>query len=183
MDNRGSARRGLHFEGQLKYSMGRVDAEDQLMGAEWLIKQGLAKPGHIGLYGWSYGGFLSAMCLSRFPDTFCCAVSGAPVTAWDGYDTFYTEKYLGLPSEHGDAYEYGSIMHHVKNLRGKLLLIHGMIDENVHFRHTARLINRLMAERKPYEILLFPDERHMPRQLDDRIYMEERIFDFVERSL
>ena len=183
MDNRGSARRGLHFEGQLKYSMGRVDAEDQLTGAEWLIKQGLAKPGHIGLYGWSYGGFLSAMCLSRFPDTFCCAVSGAPVTAWDGYDTFYTEKYLGLPSEHGDAYEYGSIMHHVKNLRGKLLLIHGMIDENVHFRHTARLINRLMAERKPYEILLFPDERHMPRQLDDRIYMEERIFDFVERSL
>jgi dipeptidyl-peptidase-4 len=74
-------------------------------------------------------------------------------------------------------------MHHVKNLRGKLLLIHGMIDENVHFRHTARLINHLMAERKPYEILLFPDERHMPRQLDDRIYMEERIFNFVERSL
>uniref|UniRef100_A0A8R7UG75 Dipeptidyl peptidase 8 n=1 Tax=Triticum urartu TaxID=4572 RepID=A0A8R7UG75_TRIUA len=143
---------------QLKYNIGRVDAEDQLAGTEWLIKQGLAKPGHIGLYGWSYGGFLSAMCLSRFSDTFCCAVSGAPVTAWDGYDTFYTEKYLGLPSEHSDAYEYGSIMHHVKNLRGKLLLIHGMIDENVHFRH-------------------------MPRQLDDRIYMEERIWDFVERSL
>ncbi|KAF7071139.1 hypothetical protein CFC21_076539 [Triticum aestivum] len=183
MDNRGSARRGLHFEGQLKYNIGHVDAEDQLAGTEWLIKQGLAKPGHIGLYGWSYGGFLSAMCLSRFSDTFCCAVSGAPVTAWDGYDTFYTEKYLGLPSEHSDAYEYGSIMHHVKNLRGKLLLIHGMIDENVHFRHTARLINSLMAERKSYEILLFPDERHMPRQLDDRIYMEERIWDFVERSL
>ncbi|KQJ94456.1 uncharacterized protein LOC100822560 [Brachypodium distachyon] len=183
MDNRGSARRGLHFEGQLKYNIGRVDAEDQLAGAEWLIEQGLAKAGHIGLYGWSYGGFLSAMCLARFPDTFCCAVSGAPVTAWDGYDTFYTEKYMGLPSEHRDAYEYGSIMHHVNNLRGKLLLIHGMIDENVHFRHTARLINSLMAERKPYEILLFPDERHMPRQLDDRIYMEERIWDFVERSL
>ncbi|WVZ76796.1 hypothetical protein U9M48_024729 [Paspalum notatum var. saurae] len=183
MDNRGSARRGLHFEGQLKYNIGRVDAEDQLAGAEWLIMKGLAKPGHIGIYGWSYGGFLSAMCLARFPNTFCCAVSGAPVTAWDGYDTFYTEKYLGLPSEHPDAYEYGSIMHHTKNLKGKLLLIHGMIDENVHFRHTARLINSLMAEGKPYEILLFPDERHMPRRLNDRIYMEERIWDFVERSL
>ncbi|RCV06027.1 hypothetical protein SEVIR_1G129300v4 [Setaria viridis] len=183
MDNRGSARRGLHFEGQLKYNIGRVDAEDQLEGAEWLINKGLAKPGHIGIYGWSYGGFLSAMCLARFPDTFCCAVSGAPVTAWDGYDTFYTEKFMGIPSEHPDAYEYGSIMHHTKNLKGKLLLIHGMIDENVHFRHTARLINSLMAEGKPYEILLFPDERHMPRRLSDRIYMEERIWDFVERSL
>jgi len=183
MDNRGSARRGLHFEGQLKYNIGRVDAEDQLEGAEWLIMKGLAKPGHIGIYGWSYGGFLSAMCLARFPDTFCCAMSGAPVSAWDGYDTFYTEKFMGLPSEHPDAYEYGSIMHHTKNLKGKLLLIHGMIDENVHFRHTARLINSLMAERKPYEILLFPDERHMPRRLGDRIYMEERIWDFVERSL
>ncbi|KAG8070567.1 hypothetical protein GUJ93_ZPchr0006g41716 [Zizania palustris] len=133
MDNRGTTRRGLQFEGQLKYNIGRVDAEDQLAGAEWLIKKGLAKSGHVGLYGWSYGGFLSAMCLARFPDTFCCAVSGAPVTAWDG--------------------------------------------------HTARLINSLMAERKPYEILLFPDERHMPRQLSDRIYMEERIWDFVERNL
>ncbi|KAL5208107.1 hypothetical protein ABZP36_032542 [Zizania latifolia] len=141
MDNRGTARRGLQFEGQLKYNFGRVDAEDQL------------------------------------------AVSGAPVTAWDGYDTFYTEKYMGLPAEHGDAYQYGSVMHHVNNLRGKLLLIHGMIDENVHFRHTARLINSLMAECKPYEILLFPDERHMPRRLSDRIYMEERIWDFVEKNL
>jgi dipeptidyl-peptidase 4 len=90
---------------------------------------------------------------------------------------------MGLPSEHPDAYEYGSVMHHARNLIGKLLLIHGMIDENVHFRHTARLINSLMVEGKPYEILLFPDERHMPRRLSDRIYMEERIWDFVERSL
>ncbi|THU49900.1 hypothetical protein C4D60_Mb06t14420 [Musa balbisiana] len=76
----------------MKHSFGRVDAEAQLTGAEWLVRQGLAKAGHIGLCGWSYGGFLSAMSLARFPDTFSCAVSGAPVTSWDGYDTFYTEK-------------------------------------------------------------------------------------------
>uniref|UniRef100_A0A0A8XNE1 Peptidase S9 prolyl oligopeptidase catalytic domain-containing protein n=1 Tax=Arundo donax TaxID=35708 RepID=A0A0A8XNE1_ARUDO len=99
LDNRGTARRGLQFEGRLKYNISGVDAEDQLTGAEWLIKQGLAVAGHIGLYSWSYGGFLSAMCLAGFPDIFFCAVSGAPVTAWDGYDTFYTEKYTGLPSE------------------------------------------------------------------------------------
>lgn len=183
LDNRGTARRGLKFEASIKHNCGRIDAEDQLTGAEWLIKQGLAKVGHIGLYGWSYGGYLSAITLARFPDVFQCAVSGAPVTSWDGYDTFYTEKYMGLPSEDPVGYEYSSVMHHVHKMKGKLLLVHGMIDENVHFRHTARLINTLVAARKPYEILIFPDERHMPRRHRDRIYMEERIWEFIERTL
>lgn len=183
LDNRGTARRGLKFEASIKHNCGRIDAEDQLTGAEWLIKQGLAKVGHIGLYGWSYGGYLSAITLARFPDVFQCAVSGAPVTSWDGYDTFYTEKYMGLPSEDPVGYEYSAVMHHVHKMKGKLLLVHGMIDENVHFRHTARLINALVAARKPYEILIFPDERHMPRRHRDRIYMEERIWEFIERTL
>ncbi|KAL7003609.1 dipeptidyl-peptidase IV [Sarracenia purpurea var. burkii] len=183
LDNRGTARRGLKFEGSLKYNVGRIDAEDQLTGAEWLIKQGLAEVGHIGLYGWSYGGYLSAMTLARFPDVFSCAVSGAPVTSWDGYDTFYTEKYMGLPSENREGYKFSSVMHHVDKIRGKLLIVHGMIDENVHFRHTARLANAFVSAGKPYELLIFPDERHMPRRLRDRIYMEERIWDFIERNL
>lgn len=183
MDNRGSARRGLKFEGAIKYNCGQIEAEDQLTGAEWLINHGLAQPGHIGLYGWSYGGYLSAMTLARFPEVFKCAVSGAPVTSWDGYDTFYTEKYMGLPSEKESSYLRSSVMHHVDNMKGKLLLVHGMIDENVHFRHTARLVNALVAAGKPYELLIFPDERHMPRRLRDRTYMEDRIWDFIQRSL
>ncbi|KAH7543847.1 hypothetical protein ACOSP7_031341 [Xanthoceras sorbifolium] len=183
LDNRGTARRGLKFEDALKHNCGRIDAEDQLTGAEWLIKKGLAKVGHLGLYGWSYGGYLSAMTLARFPDVFQCAVSGAPVTSWDGYDTYYTEKYMGLPSEDPEGYESSSVMHHVHKMEGKLLLVHGMIDENVHFRHTARLINALVAARKPYEILIFPDERHMPQRHKDRIYMEERIWEFIQRTL
>ncbi|PIN27136.1 Dipeptidyl-peptidase IV, partial [Handroanthus impetiginosus] len=183
MDNRGTARRGLKFAGALKYNCGRIDAEDQLVGAEWLIKQGLAKLGHIGLYGWSYGGYLSAMSLARFPDVFKCAVSGAPVTSWDGYDTFYTEKYMGLPSENESGYLNSSVMHHIGSMKGNLMLVHGMIDENVHFRHTARLVNALVAAGKRYELLIFPDERHMPRQLKERIYMEERIWEFIDRSL
>ncbi|KAK4362940.1 hypothetical protein RND71_018181 [Anisodus tanguticus] len=127
MQERGTARRGLMFEGALKHNFGLVDAEDQLTGAEWLQKQGLAKQGHIGLYGWSYGGYLSA----RFPEVFKCAVSGAPVTSWDVLS--------------GDK------------IKGKLLLVHGMIDENVH-------INALVAAGKPYELLIFPDESHMPRR-------------------
>ncbi|KAF8380041.1 hypothetical protein HHK36_027511 [Tetracentron sinense] len=183
LDNRGSARRGLKFESSLKYNVGLIDAEDQLTGAEWLIKQGLAKAGRIGLYGWSYGGFLSAMTLARFPNTFRCAVSGAPVTSWDGYDTFYSEKYMGLPSENAAGYEYSSVMHHVQKIKGSLLLVHGMIDENVHFRHTARLVNAIIEAGKTYELLVFPDERHMPRRLRDRIYMEERIWEFIQRNL
>ncbi|GAB4858467.1 hypothetical protein Ancab_009941 [Ancistrocladus abbreviatus] len=183
LDNRGSARRGLKFEGAVKYKFGQVDADDQLAGAEWLIKQGLAKAGHIGLYGWSYGGYLSAMALARFPDVFRCAVAGAPVTSWDGYDTFYTEKYMGLPSDNPQGYEFGSVMHHICNIKGRLLLVHGMIDENVHFKHTARLVNAIVAAGKPYELLIFPDERHMPRRLRDRVYMEERIWEFIERNL
>ncbi|XP_042481268.1 dipeptidyl aminopeptidase 4 [Macadamia integrifolia] len=183
LDNRGTARRGLRFESALKYNIGRIDSEDQVTGAEWLIREGLAEAGRIGLYGWSYGGYLSAMAMARFPDTFRCAVSGAPVTAWDGYDTFYTEKYMGLPSENPSGYEYSSVMHHVHKMRGRLLLVHGMIDENVHFRHTARLINAFVAAGKPYDLLIFPDERHMPRRLRDRIYMEERIWEFIEKNL
>ncbi|VFQ99248.1 unnamed protein product [Cuscuta campestris] len=183
MDNRGTARRGLKFEGALKYNCGGVESEDQATGAEWLLKHGLAKEGHIGLYGWSYGGYLSAMTLTKFPEVFKCAVSGAPVTSWDGYDTFYTEKYMGRPLENQSGYLESSVMHHIDKLEGKLLLVHGMIDENVHFRHTARLINALAASRKFYELLVFPDERHMPRRHRERIYMEERIWDFIERNL
>lgn len=183
LDNRGTSRRGLNFEGTFKHKFGCIDCQDQVTGVEWLIKQGLAEAGHIGVYGWSYGGYLSAMMLAKFPDLFQCAVSGAPVTSWDGYDTFYTEKYMGFPTEHTAAYGHSSVMHHVHKMKGKLLLVHGMIDENVHFRHTARLVNALVAAGKPYELLVFPDERHMPRRHRDRIYMEERIWEFIQRSL
>lgn len=175
LDNRGSARRGLAFEGAVKHDLGRVEVDDQVDGVRWLVAQGLADPARVGIYGWSYGGYLSAMALCRAPETFKVAVAGAPVTHWDGYDTHYTERYMGLPAENARGYAESSVMHHVEALQGKLLLVHGLIDENVHFRHTARLINALIRAKKPYDLLLFPDERHMPRARADRIYMEERI--------
>ncbi|KAG0593108.1 hypothetical protein KC19_1G305300 [Ceratodon purpureus] len=183
LDNRGSARRGLDFEGAIKHNMGKIDVEDQQTGVQWLVSQGLALPNRIGIYGWSYGGYMASMALARCPETFACAVAGAPVTSWDGYDTHYTEKYMGTPSSNPAGYQYSSVMHHVYQITGKLLLVHGMIDENVHFRHTARLINTLTAASKDYELLVFPDERHMPRGLRDRMYMEERICDFLERNI
>lgn len=183
MDNRGSARRGLGFEGTIHHRMGELEVEDQVDGVNWLIERGLADPERVGIYGWSYGGYMAAMCLARAPQTFRCAVAGAPVTHWDGYDTHYTERYMGLPAENPQGYQQSSVLAHVKTMVGRLLIVHGLIDENVHFRHTARLINALIAARKSYELLLFPDERHLPRKLDDRVYMEEQIAAFFGREL
>jgi dipeptidyl-peptidase-4 len=179
LDNRGSARRGLAFEGALHLNMGSVEIDDQVDGVRWLVAQGLADPQRVGIYGWSYGGFMAASCLMRAPDTFCAAVAGAPVSAWDGYDSHYTERYMATPQSNPQGYVTSGVLSHVDGLRGPLLLVHGLIDENVHFRHTARLINALIHARKPYELLVFPDERHTPRYIQDRVYMEERIRDFL----
>jgi dipeptidyl-peptidase-4 len=183
LDNRGSPRRGLAFEGAIKHDMGRVEVEDQVDGVRWLVEQGLADPERVGIYGWSYGGYMAALCLARAPETFKVAVAGAPVTHWDGYDTHYTERYMGTPQSNPQGYAASSVMHSVDGIAGRLLLVHGLIDENVHFRHTARLINALIKARKPYDLLLFPDERHLPRVLADRIYMEERIRDYFLQNL
>jgi dipeptidyl-peptidase-4 len=183
LDNRGSARRGLAFEGAIKHQMGLLEVDDQVDGVAWLVKQGLADPQRVGVFGWSYGGYMALMCLARAPETFKVAVAGAPVTHWDGYDTHYTERYMGTPQSNPQGYQDSSVMQHVANLRGDLLLVHGLIDENVHFRHTARLINALIAARKRYDLLLFPNERHMPRSQADRVYMEERVRDYFLHHL
>jgi dipeptidyl-peptidase-4 len=183
LDNRGSARRGLAFEGVIRHNMGHVEVDDQVDGVRWLVAQGLADAGRVGIYGWSYGGYMAAISLARAPEVFKVAVAGAPVTHWDGYDTHYTERYMGTPQSNPHGYAESSVLGHVGSIAGKLMLIHGLIDENVHFRHTARLINALIKARKPYDLFLFPDERHMPRALADRVYMEERIRDYFVEHL
>jgi dipeptidyl-peptidase-4 len=182
-DNRGSSRRGLEFEGAIKHHLGRVEVLDQVAAVRHLAMKRIIDPSRVGIYGWSYGGYLAAMCLCRAPDIFKVGIAGAPVTSWDGYDTHYTERYMGLPSENRAGYQESAVLEHVSNMRGKLLIIHGLIDENVHFRHTARLINRMVETGKDYDLLLFPDERHSPRKLRDRIYMEKRMFDYFVKNL
>jgi dipeptidyl-peptidase-4 len=183
VDNRGSSRRGLKFEGAIKHDMGNLEVVDQVAGVKHCIKMGFTDSARVGIYGWSYGGYMAAMALAKEPDVFHAAISGAPVTHWDGYDTHYTERYMGTPQTNPGGYHRSAVMEHVARMRGKLLLVHGLLDENVHFRHTARLINALIKERKPYELLLFPDERHTPRGLGDRVFMEEQLYAFLDRSL
>lgn len=187
LDNRGAGRRGLAFEGPLHRRMGTVEVEDQVAGVRWLAEQRIVDPNRVGIYGWSYGGYMSAMCLLKAPDVFRAAAAGAPVSAWDGYDTHYTERYMDTPASNPDGYREASLMTHIGNLKGRLLIIHGLVDENVHFRHSARLIAALELAGKPFELLLLPEERHGVRPTERnrpvRRMLEERIATFFEDAL
>ena len=179
LDNRGSARRGLGFEAAVHLQMGEIEVQDQVAAVRWAVEAGLADPGRVGVYGWSYGGYMTLRCLGRAPDTFRAGVAGAPVTDWDGYDTHYTERYMGTPQSNPEGYRSASVFDCVETMRGDLMVVHGLIDDNVHFRHTARLVNRLVAAKKRHQLLCFPSERHLPRRPEDRAYMEEQVIAFL----
>jgi dipeptidyl-peptidase-4 len=183
LDNRGSANRGLAFEAHLQHCMGTVEVEDQAAGVEFLSRLDEIDTTRTGIYGWSYGGYMTCMAMMRRPDLFKVGVAGAPVTDWDGYDTGYTERYMGTPQSNPDGYRDGSVLLHAAKLDGKLLLVHGGVDENVHFRHTARLIVALTEAQKTYDLVIFPEERHMPRDAKGLEYMERRLADYFGQHL
>jgi len=183
VDNRGSANRGLAFESPLFRNMGTIEIDDQVSALRALSENENIDITKVGIYGWSYGGYLTCMALMRYPDVFQVGVAGAPVIDWTGYDTAYTERYMQKPSENQDGYSNGSVLPHVKKLLGKLLIIHGLIDENVHFRHTARLLNSLSEQQKHYDLILFPQERHMPRKQLDLEYLEDRCLTYLIEHL
>lgn len=179
VDNRGSDRRGLAFEAAVHRRMGELEVQDQVAAVRWAVAEGLADPDRVGVYGWSYGGYMALRCLGRAPGTFRVGVAGAPVTAWDGYDTHYTERYMSTPASNPDGYRSSAVFDCVDAIRGDLMLVHGLIDENVHFRHTARLVDRLIAARAPHRLLCFPTERHLPRKAEDRAFMEAQVIGFL----
>jgi len=183
VDNRGSARRGIAFEGALLKRMGTVEVDDQVDGVRYAQEQGWVDGDRVGMYGWSYGGYMTLMCMLKAADVFKVGVAGAPVTSWDGYDTFYTERYMRTPQGNEDGYRDGSPLTYADRLRGKLMIIHGMIDENVHFRNTARFLDALAKANRPVDLLLYPEERHSPRSELDRRNMEERIVEYFRAHL
>jgi dipeptidyl-peptidase 4 len=183
VDNRGSTRRGLAFEAPIARNMGDIEVRDQVEGIRWLGTLGFADTDRVGIYGWSYGGYMTLLALLKAPEVFKAGVAGAPVTFYEGYDTAYTEKYMSTPEANPEGYRRGSPLTYVDRLQGKLLLIHGMIDENVHFRHSARMMQALIDAGKSFETLIYPNERHMPRSERDRADMERRILEFFQRNL
>ncbi|WP_435015641.1 S9 family peptidase [Tundrisphaera sp. TA3] len=184
MDNRGSARRGHEFEAALHLNMGSVEVRDQADGVAFV---GRTWPGvdttRVGVTGGSYGGYMTLRCLEQAPETFHAGVSVAPVTSWDGYDTCYTERYMGTPASNPGGYKASSVLERVDHIRGELLIIHGMIDENVHFRHSARLASALIAAGKPFRLLPLPEERHSSRKEPGRAYVAEQVAGFFASAL
>ncbi|XP_012287809.1 dipeptidyl peptidase 9 [Orussus abietinus] len=187
IDSRGSHHRGLTFESYLQKRMGTVELNDQVEVLKWLADTtGYIDTSRVALHGWSYGGYLTLMGLVHYPDVFKLAIAGAPVTSWNLYDTGYTERYMDLPQNNPEGYEDGSVLTYVNNFpdeENRLLIIHGLIDENVHFFHTSQLINALVKIGKPYQLQVYPDERHSLRNLDASKHYETTLLSFLQNHL
>ena len=184
MDNRGSARRGHAFEAAIYRNMGELEVRDQVEGVRFLAaSQPEVDPSRVGITGGSYGGYMTLRCLMLAPDVFRAGVAVAPVTDWDGYDTAYTERYMGTPKDNPDGYLASSVIARARDLSGKALIIHGMLDENVHFRHSARLASALIGASRPFELLPIPGERHSSRKVPERTFVAGRIAGFFAGAL
>jgi dipeptidyl-peptidase 9 len=187
IDSRGSDYRGLKFESHIKHKMGQVEIDDQVDGLIYAADTfNCIDLTRVGIFGWSYGGYMSLMGLAQRPDIFKVAISGAPVTDWSLYDSGYTERYMGLPNEQKEAYSNGSVINRAKsfpNEENRLLIIHGMMDENVHFIHTRQLVDALIKQCKPYQLQIYPQERHGMRSSDASIHTDLNLFSFLEQYL
>jgi len=162
LDGRGTPGRGREWERILSKQFGSIPLEDQVAGLKALGKRySELDLDRVGVFGWSFGGYLSAMAALRRPDVFKASVAGAPVVDWLDYDTHYTERYLGLPDQDAEAYKKASLLTYAADLKGPLLLIHGTADDNVFFRHSLKLADALFRAGRDFEILPLPGLTHM----------------------
>ena len=158
--NRGTVGRGKAFESATYLKLGGPDLDDQAAGVKFLRQRPYIDGERVGIYGHSYGGYMSALALLRYPDVFHVAVSGAPVTDWRNYDTIYTERYMQTPAENAEGYEAGSCNKIADRLKGKLLLVHGLIDDNVHPANTWQLSKALNDADKRFQMMIYPEFQH-----------------------
>jgi dipeptidyl-peptidase 4 len=173
IDGRGTPGRGHGWERAINKRFGSVPLEDQVRGLKALAKKFPEMDlERVGIYGWSFGGYLSALAVLREPNTFKTAVAGAPVTDWLDYDTHYTERYLGMPDTDIEAYQHGSLLPLAKDLKRPLLLIHGTSDDNVYFRHSLKLANELFRTGKTFDFLPLASFTHMVPDpvVNERLY-------------
>jgi dipeptidyl-peptidase-4 len=160
MDNRGSKGRGHAFEVPIYHRMGKTELSDQLEGIHYLLEQGFVDPARIGIYGWSYGGYMTLYSLLNAPDVFRAGIAGAPVTNWRNYDTIYTERYLGLPSEDAEGYRASSAAEYAGNLKAKLLMVHNIEDDNVLFQNSMQMASAFERSGKLFDMVIYPQKTH-----------------------
>jgi dipeptidyl-peptidase-4 len=160
LDNRGTGGRGKEFKNVVYKNLGHYELVDLIEGAKFLISTGYADSSRIGIFGVSYGGYMAALAVLKGADYFKAAIAGAPVIHWKFYDTIYTERYMQTPESNPEGYKQSSPLEYVNMLKGKLLLIHGMIDDNVHLQNSVELMRALQKANKKFEVMLYPESTH-----------------------
>jgi len=183
LDNHGSWGRGHAFESVIYQHMGEHELADQVAGVNYLKSLPYVDANRIGIWGWSYGGYMTLYSLTHAPDVFKCGVAGGPVTAWKYYDSIYTERYMRQPKENPDGYKNSSPLFAVDKLKGRVLLIHGADDDNVHMQNTMNFIQVLVKANKAFDLYIQPGERHGFARLPARIYVDERVLEFFKQNL
>lgn len=182
LDNRGTAGRGLAFESKVFRNLGAVELEDQQAGVRHLVEMGFVDPRRIGIYGWSYGGYMTLYALTHAPDLFRAGIAGAPVTHWRNYDTIYTERYMGLPAENPAGYNRSAPLHKAGELRARLLMVQNLEDDNVHFQNAMQMADALQRANKLFEMMIYHQKTHGVTG-EHRRHMLESMTDFFERNL
>jgi dipeptidyl-peptidase-4 len=184
LDNRGSYGRGHAFETPIYHHFGKVELDDQLTGVEYLKSLGYVDASRIGIWGWSYGGYMTLNAMFNAADVFKAGVSVAPVSDWRLYDTIYTERYMGGPQDNSDGYKNSSPANQAAKLKGKLMLVHGTGDDNVHFANTSEVLNEMIESgHYPASLMVFPGRGHLIGDVPARVQLFERITEFFLNNL
>lgn len=183
VDPRGTGHRGREFRHCTYGQLGKYETEDQIASAKWLAKQPYVDGSRIGIQGWSYGGYMSSLCITKGADVFKAAIAVAPVTNWRYYDSIYTERFMGLPKDNARGYDDNSPINHVDKLKGNYLLIHGLADDNVHYQNSAEMTLALVKANKPFDQFIYPDKNHGIYGGNTRLHLFEMMTEWLEENL
>lgn len=184
VDNRGTGARGQEFKKMTYQELGKYETIDQIEAAKYLGNQSYIDASRIGIFGWSYGGYMSSLCLFKGNDYFKAAIAVAPVTNWKWYDTIYTERYMRTRKENEKGYEQNSPINFVDLYKkGSYLLVHGVADDNVHFQHTAEMANALIRNKKQFDTYFYPNRNHGIYGGNARIHLYTKMTNFLLNNL
>jgi dipeptidyl-peptidase-4 len=183
VDNRGTAARGAEFLKSTYADLGRLETVDQIEAAKYLQKQAYVDAGRVGIWGWSYGGYLTSLCMTKGNGLFKAGIAVAPVTNWRFYDTIYTERYLKRPQENAKGYDENSPINFAKDLQGEYLLIHGTADDNVHYQNSLEWVSALVNANKQFDMFFYPNKNHGIFGGITRYHLYRKMTDFVMENL
>ncbi len=183
VDNRGTAFRGEEFKKCTYKELGKLETEDQIAAAIYFGEQSYIDKDRIGIFGWSYGGYMSTLCMTKGADYFKAGIAVAPVTNWRYYDNIYTERFMRTPQENPSGYDDNSPINHVKKMKGKYLLVHGTGDDNVHLQNSMDLINALVNANKQFEMQFYPNKNHSIYGGNTRFHLYTRMTEFILKNL